>query len=142
MSLYNLYHDANLTNPVEAVDPLVTEHNADGSTGNVDTHLYFGCPTASLQAQASSDPGVDDIMLSIADAIPGNSHAKTVIKLASTQLGLATAVAGDPLNIGITVLSGAANKVDVWVRVNEGAQPVVNWTDLSLETNELKVTAV
>jgi hypothetical protein len=141
MSIFKLYHDAGLTNPVEAGDPLVTEHNADGSTGNVDTHLYFGSDDATKQAQASSNPGVDQIALSIADTA-ANGHANTVMKLATSQAALDAAVAGAALNLGVTVPGGAANKVDVWVRVNEGAQSVTNWSDLELQTNELKVTAL
>ena len=100
MSIFNLYHDAALTNPIEAGDPLVTEHNADGSTGRVDVLVYFGSPDATKQAQANSDPGV------------------------------------------VPRLSGAANAVPVWVGVTEGAQSVTNWSDLSLQTNQLKVTAI
>ncbi len=142
MSIFNLYHDAALTNPIESGDPLVTEHNADGSTGRVDVLVYFGSPDATKQAQANSDPGVDQIVLSIADADGANGHDPTVIKLATTQAGLDAATPGAPLNLGTTVQGGAANAVPVWVGVTEGAQSVTNWSDLSLQTNQLKVTAI
>ena len=46
------------------------------------------------------------------------------VKLALTQAGLDTAVAGAPLVIGTELLSGAANAVEVWARVTNAVSTV------------------
>ncbi len=48
----------------------------------------------------------------------GASHLPNEIKLASTEGGLAGAVAGAALSLGTEVLSGTANKKTIWVRVS------------------------
>jgi|GEM_PF-5774518 len=140
MSTFALFYDANLTQPVTTGTELTTEHNADGSTGNVDVHLYFGSADGTKKAQAASNPGTDQITLTVTDSNPGNGHAATVMKLAAAQGGLGAA--GQSLNIGTQVLGGSANALSVWVRVNEGAQDVANWSDLGITSNQLKITAV
>ncbi|PLX49106.1 MAG: hypothetical protein C0613_08265 [Desulfobulbaceae bacterium] len=142
MGIFNLYHDSGLTNPVEAGDPLVTEHNADGSTGAVDVQLFFGSDDDTKNAEADSNPGVDQIELSIVDGDGANGHEPTVMALALSQAGLDAAVPGAPVDLGTSVAGGVAAAIPVWVRVTEGVQEVANWADLSLQTNQLKITAV
>lgn len=56
----------------------------------------------------------------------GNSHQPTEIKLALTAAGLAAAVAGASLNIGSTLTSGVANKVEINVRITNAITTTSN----------------
>jgi hypothetical protein len=82
---------------------------------------------------------VDSIELSIVDAVPASGQPATAIKLATTQAGLTGAVAGDPLDLGATLLSGSANAVQVWVQFDDATATVATDTDVSLAMNELLV---
>lgn len=54
----------------------------------------------------------------------GSRHEITEITLALTQGALTTNTPGDPLVIGTTITSGAANDVEVWVRVDNAVTTV------------------
>lgn len=62
MGTFNLFADASLTDPL---DPLATSHNIDGSNDPQDVHAYFGSPTSGRRARANSNPGTDQITVSI-----------------------------------------------------------------------------
>lgn len=87
--------------------------------------------------RATSDPGIDSIMLTPTDTVPGSGLPTTSAKLALTQVALAAAVAGDPLDLGPQINSGVAGAVQVWVRQVDttGVQGV--YTDITLNTNSL-----
>jgi hypothetical protein len=133
---FNFFTDAALT------VALSTDLQASGSSS--DFRLWFGSAATAdaYQVQASSDPGVDQIEISITDSAPGTGHANTAVKLALSESGLATAVAGDPLDIGTSVTSGAANAVEVWVRVTDAIGSLTVSTELGLTTNTLEESAV
>ena len=63
------------------------------------------------------------------------------LKLAATQGGLAAAVAGDPLNLGLTIIGGVGNAVSFWVRATDPDFVVQTTTQLSLAMNTLNETA-
>lgn len=102
--------------------------------------LYFGSNTASRQVQAASDPGVDQIALSIVDANSGTGHPATDVKLATTLLGLDSATAGAGLNLGATLTSAAATTVFVRLTDSTGGAAGVD-TDLSITMNSIIETA-
>jgi len=137
---FNIFTDTNLTSPF--VPPLVFQHDSDDSTGDVDTVLYIGNLAAGKQIQADSNPGVDQIIATVVDnnVDPGNSPEATDIKLATSSLGLDTAIAGDPLNLGLTIASGAGNKVEIHIRASMPVAPVGDHNELSIETNQLRET--
>lgn len=64
----------------------------------------------------------------------------TDVKLAATQGGLAGATWGAALNLGTSVLSGAANAKPVWIKVRDSTLYVQN-TDLQVKTNIIKESA-
>ena len=130
------YTDAGL------VTRLSTALKASGAS--TDFRIWFGSPSTAgaYQVQADSDPGVDQITVSITDTTPGSGHEDTAVKLALTEGGLATAVAGDPLDIGTAVESGSANAVEVWVRVADAIGSLTTDTTLGLTTNTLRESAV
>ncbi len=80
--------------------------------------------------------------ISITDSAPSTGHAASAVKLALTEAGLATATGGAALDIGTSVNSGAANAVEVWVRVADAVGSLATSTELGLTTNTLKESAV
>lgn len=134
---FKFYHDAALTSEVTAANPVeITALHPGGAA--TDVQLWIGSTETDVQVQATSDPGVDDIEISIADSDgSGAGNADTACKLATSQAALAAAVAGDPLAIGPTLTSGTGNAVTFWLRVTNAQATVGVYTDLSLETNGL-----
>jgi hypothetical protein len=134
---FKFYHDAALTSEVTSGNPIaITALHPGGSA--TDVQLWLGSTATDTQAQANSDPGVDDIEISIADSDGGGAgNATTACKLATSQGGLSTAVAGDPLPIGPTLASGVAKAMPFWLRVTNAQTVVGTYTDLSLATNTL-----
>lgn len=63
------------------------------------------------------------------------------LKLADLQANLAAAVAGDPLNLGLTIIGGVGNAVSFWVRATDPDFVVQTTTQLSLAMNTLNETA-
>lgn len=62
MASFNLWADAGLT---DALSPNISRHNVDGSNDPQDVHAYLGSPTAGQRIRASSNPGTDQITVSI-----------------------------------------------------------------------------
>lgn len=66
----------------------------------------------------------------------------TALKLASTEAGLATAVAGDPLNCGTMLQHGAAYAVTVWIEWDDTTGALGVYPTMTLETNVLRLVAL
>lgn len=137
MTTLNLYDDSALT--TSATVPLQFDQDTLGAIAPHKRRFYLGNPTAGYRFRANSDPGVDPITLSIVDAVPASSQPASAIKLALTEGGLATATGGAALGLGATILSGAANAVQVWVQFDDATGTVATDTDISLALNELVV---
>jgi len=131
---WNFYHDSALTNLVEAGDPIFATQISDGSSDPVDVLVYFGSPETedAFILQATSDPGVDPIIVEIADSGAMTGAPATEFKLALSSGGLTSAVAGDPLELGTELSSGVANAVPVYTRRDSALTAVAAYTDLSL----------
>ena len=136
---FAIFHDSALTTPVDAENPLATSHA--GSTSQ-DVQLWFGSPASDVSAQAQSDPGTDPITITPTDAASGSGQPATAVKLATSQVGLASATAGAALEIGTEVLSGTANAFSFWARLTNALTVVGTYDDLSLEVNEIVEAAV
>ncbi|ABC29682.1 hypothetical protein HCH_02908 [Hahella chejuensis KCTC 2396] len=133
------YADSGLTTELLK---LSVNQKVDGSTGPVDTVIYIGSVEVSKKFEAASSPGVDQIVLSIADANPGDGHEATEVKLALSSGGLDSATAGASLNLGTQLLSGVANALPVHVRVQDATATLGVSTELSLATNNLQELSV
>lgn len=133
---FKFYTDSALTTELGAT--LQVSHNSDFSDNPQDFQLFLGSVGSSLKIEANSNPGVDNITISVADTTPGSGHETTEIKLATTQGGLAAAVAGDPLTVGTVVNSGNTNDFEFWVRVTNAVSTPGVSTELSITTNTLK----
>lgn len=133
---FKFYSDSALSNEITAL-PKISQ-NIDGSTGDVDGVIYYGSTASGTSVQADSDPGVDQIAVSITDTVSneGAGPQPNDIKLASSNAGLGAAVAGDPLNIGLTIASGAVNKVEVHYRmITPDVAAAGTYNDLGFVTN-------
>lgn len=121
---YDYFHDAALTRPVTAIDPLRATISTDASRPTHDLVMYLGSPAAGKRARAESNPGVDTIITSVMDAGMGYGLPATFITLAASAGGLDAATPGAALDHGIaTLLSGAGNAVAVHMRFGPYATP-------------------
>lgn len=138
---WKFYTDSGLT--TELVGPLDIPQNQNGSTGDVDGVLYYGSVEASKTLQADSNPGVDQITVSINDSTPspGNGPEATDLKLALTNGGLAGATAGASLDLGTSLSSGVGNAVEVHYRqATPTAASTGQYNEITLDTNALRET--
>lgn len=103
---------------------------------------YFKCTTAGTSgatepswatASTTGDTIVDG---TVTWTNIGKLHETTEVKLALTEAGLATAVAGDPLTITAPLASGASQAI--WIKLTDGTGGGVASTNLSINTNELE----
>ena len=133
------YADSGLT---AQASNITAAQASDGSSAAVDRVVYIGSTVAGKKFQAFSNPGVDNIVVSLVDANSGGGVQAAHAKLATTQAGLASAVAGAALSLGTQILSGAANARAVWLRIDTPALAEGAYTDLSLALNDLVETAV
>jgi len=138
MATFNLFTNAGLT--VVFGGTLLIDQNVDGSTGPVDTQLWIGSTAVGKTLQADSDPGVDQIVMSISDSAPAMGNPATDVKLASTQGGLAGATPGASLNLGTSILSGVGNAVTFWIRVEDSTNTLGVSTELQFLTNLTRET--
>lgn len=71
----------------------------------------------------------------------GASHQTSEIKLAATEGGLSSAVAGAALNLGTEVTSGTSNVKTIWVRVTNAVTTTSNNSgtpEIALAINEVQ----
>ncbi len=130
------YHtDAALTTPLPG--NLIIQQAIDGSTGPVQSVLFLGSNALARKFQTEVSPGVGTILLTIVDATPAVGHLPSEIKLATTQVGLASAVPGDPLDLGTTLFSEVVNAQEVWIEVDDPNLILGTEVDLSVNTNSL-----
>lgn len=132
------FTDSGLTQPAARLSAV----GAANGSGSSDHQLYLGGTDATREHVAASDPGVDAIEVSISDSEGGASLLPTALLLATSQIGLATATPGDPLDVGTSIAGGSANAVTVWVRVDAPAITAAIYDNLSLTTNDLISRAV
>lgn len=131
---FKIYTDAGLTTELSGNIGMV--HNNDGSTGNVDRVYYFGSTNAAKSLQTFVNGGVDQINVALADSnVAAGTPEVTDIKLATTLLGLDSAIAGAALDLGVSIVGGIANAVALYVRYSKPAGAGI---ELSFETNNLE----
>lgn len=133
------YSDAGLTTPAASIAAIQA---SDGSAAAEDRVVYLGSTVVGKKFRAASDPGVDQIILSIADSAPGSGVEATHAKLATTSGGLAAALGGQSLALGTQLLSGVANAQAIHVRIDTPALAVAVYNDLTLALNTLLEEAV
>lgn len=128
MTSFGFFADAALTTPIVSAVQFI---QAISSPVAVDKKVYFGSRNAARVCRATSGPGVVQVAIALAGA-----HASD-IKLALSSAGLATAIGGASLPLGLEILGGQANALVVHIRAldnlhSAGAFPVdVTTNDLS-----------
>ena len=131
---FKFYKDSGLTQEfVPASDTI-----GPVSSPPQDFVIYFGSTEVLNQAVAPANPGVDPIVVSLADADPGNDLEVTDVKLATTNGGLAAAVAGDPLDLPATILGGVGNAQEIHLRVDFAAGGIAKDVDVSLQLSAVE----
>jgi hypothetical protein len=130
------YEDSSLTTEITSV---TINQLADGSTGDVNKLVYLGSTVDTSTFEATSDPGVDQIEITIEDASPGSGVQASNIKLALSSGGLDSATAGDPLDVGTSIDGGVANAVPIYIRSDTPAISNSS-TEITLETNDITET--
>jgi len=137
-ALSYIFSDSALTTPVDDATGLT----AAAVTGDsIDGVFYVGLTDASNQIQAQSDPGVDQITISISDSDGATGAAASEIKLALSNGALGSATGGASLDIGATIAGGSGNAVEVHWRWTNGAGSG-DYTDLSLDVPALVESAI
>jgi hypothetical protein len=126
------FTDAALTVPLTT---MTFVHAIDDSLPFVKQRAFLGSPDALKTFQAASNPGVDDITVTVDDPNLPDGFDPIHVKLAATELGLDTATPGDPLIVGQQILGGAGNGAEVWVQVID--TNLVNGTYILTPTTNL-----
>lgn len=117
-------------------------HKDDLSDNPQDTLLYFANidddpgDNGVIKMEAYSNPGTDDLVISIADASVGSGHEADEITLATTAAALDTNTAGASLSLGTQLLSGVSNRQEIHIRVENAVTSVGNSTELSSGINQ------
>lgn len=133
------YQDSGMTSALSRLDATQSD---DGASAAADRVVYLGSPISGYKFQAASAPGVDGITVGIIDSLTGLQIPATSIKLALTYGGLGAAVAGASIAIGTQILSGSANSVPIYVRIDIGITSGGIYENLSLSTSSTLETAV
>lgn len=135
----HVYLDAGLTNQFD--DATDTLGASAINTGSGDGVFWVGIPATDTKLQAASDPGIDQIVVSIVDDDALTGVDATDIKLALSSAGLDSATGGTALNLGATILGGSANAVRVNYRWSNGTGAGV-YTGISLSITARVAVAI
>ena len=133
------YSDSGLTTFATSITALQA---SDGSAAAEDRVVYLGSTVSGNKFRATSDPGVDQIVLSIVDAASGSGVEATHVKLATTSGGLGSALGGQALALGTQLLSGVANAQPIYVRIDTPALAVGVYSEITLSLNGVTEEAV
>lgn len=136
------YSDAALTQEVNAGNPIYALQDTANSLTPVQTQLWLGSTATGTVFNATSNPGVDDIVISVTDSNGATGQTTAAVKLATTQAGLAAAVAGASLIVGTSRNSGVSNAFSFWIQLDDVAAVVGSYTDLGITTNALNEAPV
>lgn len=96
-------------------------------------------PTTIGQTVADMANGTDGVTWECEAKIP---EALNEIKLAATEAGLNTAVAGEALELASPLLSGLGGKREVWIKITDAMNTPSVLTELRLQINELQEIGV
>lgn len=127
---YAFFHDSALTQEISSGNPL-----AFSSLAPADAQVFLGSTTAAISAQATSNPGVDDVEVFPFDT--GTGQAVTDVLLSTSQIGLDSATPGATLACGASIPSGSGNGFPVWVRYTPSVLTPGAYTNIVLRTNDI-----
>lgn len=125
--------DSGLSQPAARISATAA---ADGD-GSSDHRVWLGGTDATREHVAASGPGVDQIVVSIADSGGGMLLPASALTLAMTQVALDATAPGNPLAVGTAIAGGSSNAVSVWLRVDAPEIDPDIYDNLTLVTNPL-----
>ena len=126
---FKFYGDAGLVTEAATV----INQASSGATGAVEVPLWIGSTDTTKQIQADSNPGIDNLTVSVSDSAPASGQAASSASLALTYAGLASAIPGAPIDLGVTeILGGVSNAVPIWISVEASNLTDGTYTDLGL----------
>lgn len=131
--MFNFYSNSALT--ATLASPLVISQATTGEIPAQDVQIWLGSTTSGETMRTLTNPGTDQLTVSISDSSVGTGASASMFKLALTQGGLASASGGNTLNLGTTIQGGVANAVTFWLRCSDTTGVAGNKTDCSLVTN-------
>ncbi|MET0047468.1 MAG: hypothetical protein ABW066_06775 [Sedimenticola sp.] len=134
------YTDAALTSVLSA--NLQAEQQSDGSSGMQKFRLYIGNPDSGLKIETTTNPGVDQVSLTVEDVLPASGHEATEVVLALSELGLASATPGAALDLGTVINGGVGNAVEVWIGVTDATGTIGQDLSLTVELNDCELKAI
>lgn len=136
---FNYYAAAGL---VTLFDPALYQAS-DGSTGPLDVEFWIGSTDDTKQLQAASDPGIDNLVLTVTDSAPASGQASSSIILALSEADLDANTPGASLDLGVaTLLGGVAEALSVWMRFEASSLTVGQYTDLGLSLSSVMESAI
>lgn len=106
-----------------------------GSSAPADFVYWLATNDTDRTWYAASDPGADDIVVSVVDAASGAELPSTALRLALASEDLATATPGAALAVGTEVLPGTP--VAIHVRVDTASIASAIYDNLTLTVNPL-----
>ena len=135
--MFAFYTDAALTEPLAG--NLIFEEPVDHSADPPDIVIYYGAPstTPETKVQASSSPGIAQVSVSITDSAPASEHDADEITLSIDGTDWGSRTPGDPLDLGVEVLSTSGNAKPIHVRSRDATATQGTSTELGLTTNNL-----
>jgi hypothetical protein len=125
------YHDDALTTQVTTLNKATFQQFVGGAGGPDTLEVFLGSPTSGITFKNTTDPDVAELQVSIVNS--GTGEPASAVKLALTEGGLASAVAGDPLDIGVSLDSGVANALSIWIQVDDSTDTLGAYTNLTLK---------
>lgn len=138
MASFGFYSDAALTQPLSTWTRF---HTTDGALDPVDKQIWFGSTDGAKKAQAASNPGVDQIVLSIAYVYPARANSEPVTAGERRRLSTSNNRLYEANNNGTTAASAPIFPTTINDTVVDGS---VTWKCLAYEdtTDEIKLAAV
>lgn len=123
-----VFNDAGLTDPFDDATDTLDAQAVNGASGY--GVFYVGSADDTIKIQATSDPGIDPITISISDASPVSGVEDTHIKL-SLSTDFSGSTAGASLSLGATINGGVANAVPVYYQWSNSVGAGI-YTEMSL----------
>lgn len=137
MPSFQFYADPGLTTPLAT---WVRAHQTDGSLDPVDKQIWFGSPDGTKQAQAASNPGVDQITVSIGQLYAARANSAAVTTGERRRLSPSNNRVYEATNSGSTAASPPAFPTTIGATVVDGG---VTWEAVAYEDtpDELSLAA-
>lgn len=127
MPSFQFYADPGLTTPLAT---WVRAHQTDGSLDPVDKQIWFGSPDGSKKAQAASNPGVDQITVSIGQLYAVRAGDEDVTTGERRRLSPSNNRVYEATNSGTTAASPPAFPTTINATVVDGG---VTWRCIAYE---------